>query len=78
MNILKRIKRLEDEYLIKSIQAPKFIIKFIDPKDQNKSIEKLTSDGNLYQKMPDESEEEFISRVVALSNDNLIFSCEYE
>lgn len=76
MNLLSRLEKLEEEYLINKVEAPKFIIKFVSPLNKDKVVNKLSNDGVIYERISNESEEDFIQRVVRLNKNNLIFSCD--
>jgi hypothetical protein len=76
MNLLTRIKKLEEKYLTNKVEAPKFIIRFIDPLNQNKALNKLSNNGVIYEKIPNESEDEFTHRIAGLSKETLIFECD--
>jgi len=73
MNLLNRLKKLEEEYLVRKMEPPKFIIKFVDPQEKNKPLNKLANGGVIYERRVEESESEFINRVAGLNKDNLIF-----
>ena len=76
MNLLSRVEKLEEEYLINKMEAPKFIIKFVSPINKDKVVNKLSNDGVIYERMPDEKEDDFIKRIAGLNKDNLIFNCD--
>ena len=75
MNLLNRLEKLEKEYVVKKVEAPKFIIKFVSPLNKNKALDRLSNGGVIYERMLEESENEFIKRILDLNADNLVFDC---
>jgi hypothetical protein len=71
--LLKRIQLLESEYLIEPSASIKIVVKFIDPLNANEnSLTKVRAGDGIYERMENETENEFVERILNLTNDTLL------
>ena len=70
--LLKRIELLESEYLIEPSASTKIIVRFVDPSSPNEnSLLRIRAGNSIYERIANESENDFVERVLKLTNETL-------
>lgn len=71
--LLKRIQLLESEYLIEPSASIKIIVRFIEPSSPNEnSLMRVRAGDDVYERIANETENDFIERVLSLTNETLL------
>ena len=71
--LLKRIQLLESEYLIEPSASTKIIVRFVDPSSRNEnSLMRIRAGNSIYERIANESENDFVERVLDLTNEILL------
>ena len=71
--LLKRIQLLESEYLIEHSASTKIIVRFIEPSSPNEnSLMRVRAGDDVYERIANETENDFIERVLSLTNETLL------
>jgi hypothetical protein len=71
--LLKRIQLLEKRYLIESLASTTIIVKFVETSSPNEnSLIRLRAGNDVYERMANETENDFVDRVLNLTNETLL------
>jgi len=71
--LLKRIQILESKYLIEATINTTIIVRFIEPSSaRENSLMRVRAGDDTYERMADESENDFVDRVLNLTNETLL------
>ena len=71
--LLKRIELLESEYLIEPKASTPIIVRFIEPSSaKENSLMKVKAGNSIYERIANESENDFVERVLDLTNEILL------
>ena len=71
--LLKRIQLLERHYLIESLTSTTIIVKFVESSSPNEnSLMRLRAGNDVYERMANETENDFVERVLNLTNETLL------
>ena len=71
--LLKRIQLLERHYLIESLTSTTIIVKFVESSSPNEnSLMRLRAGNDVYERMANETENDFVDRVLNLTNETLL------
>jgi len=71
--LLKRIQILESKYLIEATINTTIIVRFVEPSSPNEnSLMRVRAGDDTYERMADESENDFVDRVLNLTNETLL------
>ena len=72
--LLKRIQILESKYLIEATINTTIIVRFVEPSSPNEnSLMRVRAGDDTYQRMANETENDFVVRVTKQTNETLLF-----